>query len=238
MKVILTENNYQFLKDYTLLEEILGEDILSESINIDWLLKKYKKAIAMGVALSTIIFSINHLGINEADKTRLKNELGVELTMNNTDTLTQEKIDAVKNYMITALKNRNVSEDALKLSPEKIVQACEKTNFDIPLLLAQAHLESCFGITNRAKKTNSVWSVGSYDNGKNVCTYGSQDDSIMPYINLMNKNFLNGKSIDEILTPGQFVDMNGHRYAQDPQYEAKVKFLRNKILQKYPELSN
>ena len=101
---------------------------------------------------------------------------------------------------------------------------------------AQAHLESCFGITSRARKTNSVWSVGSYDNGKNVCTYNTQDDSIIPYIKLMQNNYLNGKDVDDILKPGGFVNNKGMRYASDPKYESKVKSIRNRILQKYPEL--
>ena len=236
MKIIVTEDTYQFLKDYALLEEIVNENILNEGLNLKELFKRYKKAMAIGIAVSSIIFSINHLNLNDRDKERLKLQLGIEMQDNKTDSLMQQKIDAVREYMVTALKNRNVSEDNLKLSPEKIVQACENNNFDIPLLLAQAHLESCFGITNRAQKTNSVWSVGSYDNGKNVCTYASQDDSIVPYIKLMNNNYLNGKSVDDILTPGQFIDKNGNRYAQDPKYETKVKSIRNKILQKYPEL--
>ena len=235
--IILNESAYNFLNGIEVLDTIINSNTLNEGFNLRELINKYKKAIAIGVALSSIIFSINNLGISDSDKKMLKNKLGLEMTNNHMDSLTQQKIDAVKDYMLTALKNRNISEDNLLLSPEKIVMACQKTGFDLPLLLAQAHLESCFGVTNRAKKTNSVWSVGSYDNGQNVCTYASQDDSIMPYINLMQNNYLKGKSINDILSPGKFVDINGHRYAQDPKYESKVKSIRNKILQKYPELS-
>jgi len=231
--IILGESAYEFLTGIELLNEIIKPEQLNEGVNLKELFNKYKKAIAIGVAISSIIFSINSLGISNRDKEMLKNKLGIELTM---DSLTQQKINAVKDYMVTALKNRNVSEDNLLLSPEKIVQACDSTGFDLPLLLAQAHLESCFGITNRARKTNSVWSVGSYDNGQNVCTYATQDDSIMPYIKLMQKNYLNGKDINDILKPGCFVNNQGKRYASDPKYEAKVNSIRNKILQKYPEL--
>lgn len=237
MKIILDESGYEFIRGIEYLNEVIRPNEINESFNLKELFNKYKKALAVGIAVSSIIFSINHLGIADSDKEMLKNKLGIELATNPMDSLKQQKIDAVRDYMVTALKNRGVPEDTLKLSPEKIVQACEANNFDLPLLLAQAHLESCFGITSRAQRTNSVWSVGSYDNGHNACTYNSQNESIIPYIKLMKNRYLNGKTVDDILSPGKFVDIYGHRYASDPKYEAKVKSIRNKILQKYPELA-
>lgn len=235
-KIILDESEYEFLKGIILLESIINPNELNESINLRELFNKYKKALAIGVAVSSIIFSINSLGIADRDKEMLKNKLGIEMT-SKTDSLTQKKIDAVKKYMETALKNRNIPIENLQLSPEKIVQACQETGFDLPLLLAQAHLESCFGTTNRARNTNSVWSVGSYDNGKNVCTYNSQDDSIMPYIKLMQANYLSNKNVNDILQPGKFVNGIGKRYASDKNYENKVKSIRDKIIRQYPELA-
>ena len=126
---------------------------------------------------------------------------------------------------------------SMLMSPEKIVDICDENGFDLPLLLAQAHQESCFGMTNRARRTNSVWSVGSYDNGKDVCKYANQNSSIQPYINLMKNNYLADKTIDELLSPGNFVNKKGLRYAQDKNYEGKIKNLRNRIINKYPELA-
>ena len=104
--------------------------------------------------------------------------------------------------------------------------------------MAQAHLESCFGFGRRARETNSVFSVGCYDNGKNIVKYNSQNARSRPYIILMQNDYLRGeKSVDDILSPDAFVNMNGHRYAQDKNYENKVKTLRNKIIKQYPELA-
>ena len=185
-----------------------------------------------------MVFSINYFtDIKQYDNDKLKNYLISELIDNTMDTLKEKKIEAVRKYMVEAVEKRNLPKDTLSLSPEKLVNACEETGFDLPLLLAQAHLESCFGVTVRARKTNSVWSVGSEDGGKNRYTYKTQDESIMPYIKLMKDNYLDGKSVDDILKPGKFVNKNGHRYARDPYYEVKVRSLRNKILKDYPELN-
>ena len=231
-RLLITEEQFNILKDINILNESMGQ--LNESINLKYLVEKYKAAIAAGVAATAILLSINQLKLPCAEKDWLKKDLGIEQMENSP--IRQKKIDAVTKYMQTALKNQGFPLENLKLSPEKIVDICEETGFDLPLLLAQAHQESCFGMTNRARNTNSVWSVGSWDNGKNLCTYSDQNNSILPYINLMKRDYLNNKTIDELLKPGNFVNMNGHRYASDSKYENKIKFLRNRIISQYPEL--
>ena len=149
----------------------------------------------------------------------------------------EEKVAAIKEYMTMAAKNQNYDPKKIQISAEKMVEACNKAGFDLPLLIAQAHLESCFGLTPRARKTNSVFSVGSYDSGKNACTYSTQDDSIEPYINLMKNNYLGQKSVGDILKPGAFVNNQNNRYATDKNYEKKVANIRNKIIAKYPILA-
>ena len=150
----------------------------------------------------------------------------------------QEKVAAIKEYMTMAAKNQNYNPDSIQISPEKMVEACNQTGFDLPLLIAQAHLESCFGLTPRARRTNSVFSVGSYDNGKDMAKYTTQDDSILPYIDLMKNHYLTGKTIDDILKPGGFVNTQNKRYASDKSYENKVRSIRNKIVSKYPILGS
>lgn len=233
MKFIVNESQFDFIKEYSILQEITGET-LTEGFDIKSLINRYKAALAAGIAASVIAFAIDGLGLNEKYKNYIKQEVGVEQQVN---TLRDKKIEDVTKYIAQALKNQNMSIENLQLSPEKIVDVCQKNNFDLPLLLAQAHLESCFGMTNRARKTNSVWSVGSYDSGKNACTYPTQDDSIQPYINLMKAKYLNDKSIDELLSPGGFVNDLGMRYASDKNYENKVKSIRNKIIRLYPDLA-
>ena len=149
----------------------------------------------------------------------------------------QEKVEALKEYMAIAAKNQSFNPDNIQISPEKMIEACNKTGFDLPLLIAQAHLESCFGLTPRARRTNSVFSVGSYDSGKNACTYPTQDDSIEPYISLMQNNYIGDRSVDDILKPGAFVNGQNKRYATDKNYERKVANIRNRIISKYPILS-
>ena len=140
--------------------------------------------------------------------------------------------------METAAKNQGFNPETIKLSPEEMVKACQETGFDLPLLMAQAHLESCFGLTKRAQKTNSVFSVGCWDNGKNRNTYETQDASIRPYIQLLQNNYLHNKGIDDILKPNSFVNHQGNRYASDASYESKLKSIRNKILKNYPVLGS
>ena len=111
-------------------------------------------------------------------------------------------------------------------------------NFDLPFLMAVAHQESCFGATPRAQRTNSVFSEGSWDNGQNKVTYSDPNESVYGYIDLMNRSYIvNGKSLFDLLAPGEFVNGIGKRYASDVNYERKIKSLRNRILQKYPELA-
>ena len=156
---------------------------------------------------------------------------------NQPDSTFIQRVNAVKKYMKAAAENQGYNPEDIKLSPEAMVLAADENDFDLPFLLAQAHLESCFGLTPRARKTNSVFSVGCYDNGKNVCKYSTQDDSIVPYINLIKNDYLvDGKTIENLLQKGKFVNAINKRYASDPYYEGKVKNIRNRIVSRFPEL--
>lgn len=151
------------------------------------------------------------------------------------------KVDAVRHYMVSTVKTQRKNPNDIKLSPEKIVELAHKEKFDIPLLLAQAHIESCFGMSKRARKTNSVFAIGSYDNGKNKRVYKTQDDCITDYINIINNRYLsqyNG-NVELLLRPGNFKTSRGKcRYASNPSYETTVKNIRNKIIAEYPILVN
>lgn len=241
--LVLTEQQLNNLKEYYLLESYIGP--VNESIDLNRLWEKYKQAIIAGVAASAIFASINNLAVDKQTRYTLSNLAQNEFNsmMGETNQLTQNaslqnKVDAVKDYITKAVKNQGFNPNNLKLSPEEMVLACEETGYDLPMLMAQAHLESCFGFGRRARETNSVFSVGCYDNGKNIAKYSSQNASIRPYIRLMQNDYLRGeKSVDDILSPDAFVNMNGHRYAQDKNYENKVKSIRNKILKQYPQLA-
>ena len=149
-----------------------------------------------------------------------------------------EKAAELDKYIKDTLKLNGKNPNELKLSPQLIVTLCKKHNFSIPFLVAQAHLESHFGTTDRAKRTNSVFSVGSYDSGKNACTYPSQNSSIEPYINLIKNDYLtDGKTLNDLLKPGAFVNKNGYRYASDKNYEKRLLSCMNRVLKFCPGLA-
>lgn len=153
------------------------------------------------------------------------------------DSIRTEKISAVRDFMHKSVKNQGFRIENLTLTPEAIVASCENENFDIPLVMAAAKLESCFGLSKRAKKTNSVFAVGCYDNGKNFSFYDTQDESIVPYIQLLKEKYLGeSKTVSDILKPGCFVSLDGYRYASDLNYERQISSIRNYIIKSYPVL--
>ena len=107
---------------------------------------------------------------------------------------------------------------------------CEKHNFSLPLLLAQAHLESHFGTTSRSRRTNSVFSIGSYDDGRNVYKPSTQDESVENYILTIKNYYLADKTLDELLSNGGFVNHRGQRYASDKKYEQKIRQTMNGLI--------
>ena len=133
-------------------------------------------------------------------------------------------VDATQNYIDSIAPNSNLR--ALIL-----VERCEEYKIPITFVLAQGELESKFGTTGLAYRTNSIWNVGAYDNYdiKNIkIKYKNPNDSVEPYLNLLNSNYLNGKTIEDLLD--SFTDINGNRYATDKYYESKLKTIHNYIL--------
>lgn len=133
-------------------------------------------------------------------------------------------VDATQNYIDSIAPNSNLR--ALIL-----VEKCEEYKIPITFVLAQGELESKFGTTGLAYRTNSIWNVGAYDNYdiKDIkIKYENPNDSVEPYLNLLNSNYLNGKTIEDLLD--SFTDINGNRYATDKYYESKLKIIHNYIL--------
>jgi hypothetical protein len=195
--------------------------------------------LAPRVALTTSVAALNKQNLPQSEIYMLINAAMAEQDATElVDTTFQTKVEACREYMETALKNQNYSWESTDLKPETLVKASMEENFDLPFLMAVAHQESCFGATPRAQRTNSVFSEGSWDNGKNTVTYSDPNESVYGYIDLMNRSYIvNGKSLFDLLVPGEFVNGIGKRYASDVNYEHKIKSLRNRILQKYPELA-
>lgn len=229
--IIITESQLRLISESLNVEMILEE--ASEDGDRTNILRTVKRLLYAGFATSVILTAVMNLNVSDS----IKKEAEEIIMSNQPDSTFIQRVNAVKKYMKAAAENQGYNPEDIKLSPEAMVLAAEENDFDLPFLLAQAHLESCFGLTPRARKTNSVFSVGCYDNGKNVCKYSTQDDSIIPYINLIKNDYLvDGKTIENLLQKGKFVNAINKRYASDPYYEGKVKNIRNRIVSKFPEL--
>lgn len=233
-KILITESQMKSLLYEERLTLVLQESI-EEAGSVDSLRVKIKNLLLAGVSAAAIISSIGNLKLPFNEKKSLIDTVHEEMV---DTTGFAQKVKDVESYMKFALSNQGYSMKSTRLKPETLVRASMETGFDLPFLMAAAHQESCFGATPRAQRTNSVFSVGSYDNGKNAVTYADPNDSVADYIDLLNRRYLvDGKTISDLMTPGEFVNDDGKRYASDKGYEGKIKYLRNLILKKYPDLS-
>lgn len=234
-------------KDKIILEKLIdtyGVDVIFEDMKNRTTLKH--KLLAASIALGLlpgIVGTGNYYYDKEAERIEMAKDSAAKYIQkkqieNQIKKTRQEQVNAIADYMNKAINAQQKYKNPTGLTPEYILSCAQEYNYDIPLLLAQAHQESCFGITPRAQKTNSVFSVGSWDNGMNRNTYATQNESVPEYIELMQNDYLSGKSIDDVLKSGNFVNYNGHRYARDPQYESKIRYLRNKIIKEYPVLKD
>ena len=238
MKVILTEKQIDSLLQAEGVARLLQES-LGESKNLENLKKIVLRLIAAGIAATTIIAAINKVNAPSWEKEKLRQMvLARQNNAEKIDTVFEKKVNACREYMEYALKNQNFTLDSTGLKPETLVKASMERNFDLPFLMAVAHQESCFGATPRARRTNSVFSEGAWDNGSDKVKYSDPNESVYGYIDLLNNSYLvNGKTLFDLLKPGSFVNGIGKRYASDKAYEQKIKSIRKRILQKYPELA-
>ena len=238
MKVILTEKQIDSLFQAEGVARLLQES-LGESKNLENLKKIVLRLIAAGIAATTIIAAINKVNAPSWEKEKLRQMvLARQDNAEKIDTVFEKKVNACREYMEYALKNQNFTLNSTGLKPETLVKASMESNFDLPFLMAVAHQESCFGATPRARRTNSVFSEGAWDNGSDKVKYSDPNESVYGYIDLLNNSYLvNGKTLFDLLKPGSFVNGIGKRYASDKAYEQKISSIRKRILQKYPELA-
>ena len=116
-----------------------------------------------------------------------------------------------------------------------LVENCEKYGIPITFTLAQGEIESHFGTTGLAFRTNSVWNVGAFDNynySDIQHKFSNPNDSIVPYLELLATNYLPNKTIEDLLE--NFIDINGNRYASDTLYESKLQSKISYIKEHYP----
>jgi len=125
-----------------------------------------------------------------------------------------------------------------KLSPDYLVDKCLEYNTDIIFVLAQGLLESHFGTKGKAAVTNSVWNVGTYDNGRVLYSYEDPNESLEPYLKLVNEKYLitvesNGDTINKnlyhLIQDKGYTNYNGKRFASAIGYENALRKLIIKI---------
>jgi hypothetical protein len=249
MKIILTEAQINTLTQIEQASNILSESIFKPN-RLNKMKTLVKRMLYGGIAAASVIAAINKQNIPEEEKevlTQIVLNNSVEDSIENTkeepikdtnDNHYQDMVKAVEEYMIYALKNQGYTLNSTDLKPETLVKVSIESGIDLPFIMAAAHQESCFGATPRAKRTNSVFSEGCYDNGKNVVTYKDANDSVYGYVKLLKNSYLvNGKTIMDLLKPGKFVNGVGNRYASDKKYESKVNSIRNRIIKMHPILA-
>lgn len=120
------------------------------------------------------------------------------------------------------------------LSSELIVNKCVEYETDIIFVLAQALLESHFGTKGKAAQTNSVWNVGTYDDGQILYTYKNPNESLEPYLRLINENYLINvsakgdtifKDISHLTSDRGYINYDGKRFASARGYENAMRKL-------------
>jgi len=130
--------------------------------------------------------------------------------------LHRELVNEVKVY-ITKMAPKS------KVSAEVLVTVCQKYDIDITFVLAQALIESHFGTTGMAVKTNSVFNVGTWDSKKVLRRYKTQNESIEDYVILIKNDYLSKRTMAQLLRDGGYKNKNGHRYASAPNYEQSLR---------------
>lgn len=133
----------------------------------------------------------------------------------------------IDNYMKKIAPTHNINIDTL-------ISKTIQYDINIGIVIAQGQVESLFGTCGLARKTNSVWNVGMYDNHKysmihSKFKFSTPTQSIEPYLKLLATEY-NGGSLKN------FVNHRGERYASDPNYEIKLKSVINNM-EKYNIIS-
>lgn len=125
-----------------------------------------------------------------------------------------------------------------KLNSEFLVKKCLEYNTDIIFVLAQGLLESHFGTKGKAAETNSVWNVGTYDDGQILYRYKDPNESLEPYLKLINEKYLINitssgdtiyKDLGHLVQDKGYINYNGSRFASARGYENGMRKLMVKI---------
>jgi len=173
---------------------------------------KFSK-IAMRITLILLLMFANIPGTNSKNETSggasaMVEVLAPEVIYVNSvrDQFHERLVTEVDNY-ITKIA------PAARLDPDNLVRKCLEYNTDIIFVLSQALLESHFGTKGKAAETNSVWNVGTYDDGQILYRYRHPDESLEPYLKLVNDKYL-----IEVTSQGDTIFKDLHHLVQDRGY--------------------
>lgn len=138
-----------------------------------------------------------------------------------------EIINEMDNYIFEVAPN-------CEINSKVFFELCDKYEIDVRFAMAQGHIESHYATKGTAAKTKSIFNVGAFDGYSAVKQiqkgfgYNDPNDSIEPYLALLNKDYLvNGKTIDDLLV--NFVNKSNKRYASNPKYERMLRNTFNNI---------
>jgi len=91
----------------------------------------------------------------------------------------------------------------------------------VELALSQAQHESSMGKKGLSAR-NNPFNVGEFDSGTHI-RFNSTEEGVNAYFNLMARDYLKDKSVDDLLLKNGFVNCIGNRYASDENYESTIK---------------
>lgn len=134
-------------------------------------------------------------------------------------------VEEVQNYIDSVAPTSNLRAYA-------IIDECERFNVDPIFVLTQGEIESHFGTRGLGSKLNNVFNIGVFD-GANAETvqkkykFDYPNQSIEPYLKLLNENYLVNKVEADLMN--KYIDVNGKRYATNPDYENMFKAKYNYI---------
>lgn len=222
--------------DRLLLEQLCntyGKDVIQEEL----LKTKFAKRlgpVALAGALSLGGLAVQHASVkdNTQDNASI-HAISIEDIIPNY----HEKVAAVEDYLITAFTRYGHPERLknLDITAEDFVRVAYEEDIDLPLLLAAGWIETKMGTEGVcvSRGTNSMYSVGAWDDGTTRKFYDSKVDSMRHYAQIIKNDYLRGRDVETLLKDGNFVNKNGHRYASNPSYERDLRNTRNKILKNY-----
>lgn len=190
-------------------------------------------ALAGALVIGSPSFNNRPLGDTQTNST-------VQMSIENLIPNYHEKVAAVEDYIITAFTRYGHPERLknLDVTAEDFVRVAYEEDMDLPLLLAAAWLETMMGTSGVCvtRGTNSMYSVGAWDDGTTRKYYDSKVESMRHYAQIIKNVYLQGRDVDTLLKDGNFVNKDGFRYASNPNYERNLRNIRNKILKNYEVL--